>query len=270
MQRFLLTPLPLIFLLAGLASAAIAHATPTTGRMRTLLGAALSTAVLAWILIATRPPSELRLANGYRFNSADPGLAALLEDLKETVASEGRIGLIGTFDELSPALVTWSLHQRPVDASFQVVRSLPTILAASDDTLVEARVDNWLERRRPDQIVTFILGPRGRWAGQDYQQHNAWQSQAIAVLEGSPAWQAGERAAHRSLRLKERERARHDRSTSEIRSRHGGRGSLPPPRRAFRALRRRSEQRAFRTGCVFPLLPLCERPQRVLWEASRR
>lgn len=194
-QRFLLTPLPVVFLLAGLATYRVLQALCPFRRLRPLVGGLLTTAVLVGLIVETRPPSAVRLTNGYAVNSADSSLRLILADIQRAATRKAPIGFVGAFDEISPALLSWSLYQRPVSRRFGVLPSLSEIPLDAADAVVEAELSEWLEKGQAQQVLALRLEPESSLMTPDYRRYHAWQNRALKALEASSSWRV--EAIHR-------------------------------------------------------------------------
>lgn len=191
--RFFATTVPFIFLLAGIGLAWM------IARWR-IAAAALVCAAAMIGLAATAQGDALqkRLVRDYLLYSADPRYAEPLEFLQRKAAGRGRVALIGTFNEFSDNLVRWSMAQGPAAGKIDLVRSLQRPKAGQ----VPRRLAEWLEKEKPRRILAVRLLPRSPlFQGPDYQSYNAWQLEALKILQADPAWTVTRRKRFRQLDL---------------------------------------------------------------------
>ncbi|HWN40702.1 MAG TPA: hypothetical protein VNW71_00690 [Thermoanaerobaculia bacterium] len=188
--RFFATTAPFLFLLAGIGLAAI------FARWRTAAAAVVCAAAL-FSLVSTAQDLRLqeRLRKDYRLYSADPRYADPLEFLQaRAAASRGRVALIGTFNELSDNLVRWSLAQKNIELAHPIQRPRTGE--------VRRQLEEWLEREKPRRILAVRLLPRSPlFQGPDYQRYNAWQLEALKILQADPSWQETRARRFRHLDL---------------------------------------------------------------------
>jgi hypothetical protein len=183
-ERFLATAFPFALLAATSAASRLAHAV----RGGRAVGAALCAAAALAIVACTRG-ADLpgRLARDYRLYSADSSFARPLGWIAGAAEGSRRLGLIGSFSELSENLIRCRLAQRGGSDGPEVtpplVRFSPDLPAAA----VRERLLDWRREERPDRIVALRLLPASPlFAGADYQTYNAWQLAAISGLAADP------------------------------------------------------------------------------------
>lgn len=185
--RFFATTAPFIFLLAGIGLAAI------FAYWRTALAAVVCIAALL-ALVSKAHGLEDRLREDYPLYSADPRYAEPLELLQRKAAGRGRVALIGTFNEFSDNLVRWSLAQSKAD--------LARSLQRPGKGEVARELAKWLEREKPRRILAVRLLPRSPlFQGPDFQSYNAWQLEALRILQADPLWQETRSRRFRELDL---------------------------------------------------------------------
>ncbi len=186
LPRFFATAAPLLMLLAALA---FAHWVYDIGA-RKIIGAALcAVAVLGVLLVFFLSQPYERLRREYTLYSGDPALGDCLGYLEESVAGDGRVAVVGAFNELSIDLVRWALLERPASGGLVFVAPLPRIEPEAPPAEVRQCLDEWVGCEHPDRIVAIKLLPASPYYGsEDYQAHNAWQLAPIAVLKANSGW----------------------------------------------------------------------------------
>ncbi|HVG09425.1 MAG TPA: hypothetical protein VNM67_17100 [Thermoanaerobaculia bacterium] len=185
--RFFATTAPFFFLLAGIGLAAV------FARWRVTLAAVVCIAALL-SLVSKANGLEDRLRRDYLLYSADPRYADPLELLQRKAAGRGRVALIGTFNELSDNLVRWSLAQKNIELARSLQRPQPGE--------VPRQLAEWLEREKPRRILALRLLPRSPlFQGPDFQRYNAWQLEALKILQADPSWQETRARRFRELDL---------------------------------------------------------------------
>lgn len=182
--RFFATTAPFVFLLAGIGLSWM------ISRWRTAAAALVGSVIL--LGLAATAQDDQRLVRTYLLYSADPRYADALEFLQRKAVGRDRVALIGTFNEFSDNLVRWSLS--PV----QLVRPLQRPKAGE----VPRRLGEWLAKEKPRRILAVRLLPRSPlFQGPDYQSYNAWQLEALRILQADPAWTVTRRKRFRQLDL---------------------------------------------------------------------
>ncbi|MEA2562538.1 MAG: hypothetical protein QOH06_4042 [Acidobacteriota bacterium] len=185
--RFFATTAPFVFLLAGIGLAAI------FARWRVTLAAVVCIAALL-SLVSKANGLEDRLRKDYLLYSADPRYADPLELLQRKAAGRDRVALIGTFNELSDNLVRWSLAQKNIEIARSLQRPQPGE--------IPRQLAEWLEREKPRRILALRLLPRSPlFQGPDFQSYNAWQLDALKILQADPSWQETRARRFRELDL---------------------------------------------------------------------
>lgn len=185
--RFFATTAPFFFLLAGIGLAAV------FARWRTAAAAVVCCAALLGLVSKAHGLGE-RLRHDYLLYSADPRYADPLELLQRKAAGRERIALIGTFNEFSDNLVRWSLAQKRIELARPLQRP-----AAGE---VPRQLAQWLEREEPRRILAVRLLPRSPlFQGPDFQRYNAWQLEALKILQADPRWQETRARRFRELDL---------------------------------------------------------------------
>ncbi|HEX5718239.1 MAG TPA: hypothetical protein VF179_18910 [Thermoanaerobaculia bacterium] len=188
--RFFATTAPFVFLLAGIGLAAI------FARWRVTLAAVVCAAALL-SLVSKAHGLEDRLRKDYLLYSADPRYADPLELLQRKAAGHAgnnRVALIGTFNEFSDNLVRWSLAQKNIELARPIQRPGPGE--------VPRQLAEWLEREKPRRILAVRLLPRSPlFQGPDFQRYNAWQLEALKILQADPSWQETRARRFRELDL---------------------------------------------------------------------
>ena len=192
--RFFATTAPFVFLLAGIGLAAM------LARWRTAAAAVACVAVVcaaAFLgLVATAQGDRLgsRLAKDYLLYSADPRYADPLEYLQRKAEGRGRVALLGTFNEFSDNLIRWSLAKPGIELARPLQRPRPGE--------VRRELEEWLEKEQPRRILAVRLLPKSPiLQGPDYQRYNAWQIEALRVLQADPRWQVNRHKRFRQLDL---------------------------------------------------------------------
>jgi hypothetical protein len=200
--RFLLTVAPFLFLLAALGP--LGWAVPRLARAPAAGAVATLVAVLAVggvAVAAVGPAAQPRLARDHRALTAAASYRAPLALLVERVAGPGRHGLLGGFNELSESLVRWQAwreHGREAD----LADPLRGLVGSDSEARVRQRLAGWLERERPDRLVTVRPLPRSPvFRDRDYRRWNGWQLVAIRALASDPAWRPRQRRRDRATGL---------------------------------------------------------------------
>ncbi|HWM90264.1 MAG TPA: hypothetical protein VN493_05810 [Thermoanaerobaculia bacterium] len=185
--RFFATTAPFFFLLAGIGLAWI------LARWRTAVAALVCSAAI--LGLASMAQADKRLVKDYLLYSADPRYGEALEFLQRKAAGRGRVALIGTYNEFSDNLVRWSMAQ---SGKIHLVPSLHRPKAGE----VPRRLKEWLEEEKPRRILAIRLLPRSPlFQGADFQRYNAWQFEALRILQADPAWGVTRRKRFRQLNL---------------------------------------------------------------------
>ena len=187
--RFFATTAPFFFLLAGIGLAAM------LSRWRTAAAAVVCAAAMLG-LVATAEGDRLaeRLRKDYLLYSADPRYADPLEYMQRKAAGRGRVALLGTFNEFSDNLVRWSLAKPGIELARPLQRPKPGE--------VRRELEEWLEREQPRRILAVRLLPKSPiLQGPDYQRYNAWQIEALRLLQADPRWQVNRHKRFRQLDL---------------------------------------------------------------------
>lgn len=182
--RYVALAIPLLMLTAAVAAGrAVLGERP--GRARLAAGLAAVGLALAAVATAGAPslgPDNPWLAANFPLYSGPPALVPALDHLAAAVGPGGRVGVAGTFDELSVDLVRWRLVQRWGVRAPEVV-ALPRRF---DSGLPWAerrdRLERWIAGRGLDRVLALELRPDSAFARRDDYAHNAWQRAAVEVL----------------------------------------------------------------------------------------
>lgn len=189
LSRFLATVMPFLFLLAGFGASRLFHPRGLAELPRRIVGTVGAGLVI--LAIFATGGSAAHLERNYRARMGEPALAEVLVDVRRLVAHDRRVGIVGTSTELSPPLLEWSLHQRFIDRTFEVVRPLPRLTPDASKEALATRLSRWLTKRRPDQIATIRLTPDSSWfSDPGFRRYDAPQQGAVVRLVESPRWQA--------------------------------------------------------------------------------
>ena len=199
--RFFATTAPFVFLLAGIGLSWLIRLipfplspalSPVPGeRGKSPAAAALVCSAILLGLAATAR-DDRRLVRTYLLYSADPRYEEALEFLQRKAVGRDRVALIGTFNEFSDNLVRWSL------SPIQLVQPLQRPKTGE----VPRRLGEWLAKEKPRRILAVRLLPRSPvFQGPDYQSFNAWQLEALRILQKDPAWKVTRRKRFRQLDL---------------------------------------------------------------------
>jgi hypothetical protein len=109
LPRFILTLVPALFLVSALGLSWAAFGLKPRGKTRKIVGSLLLFALLVGFVFKGGLPDAERTRLDYRNKSGDPRLTVLLDDLPALVGSARRVGFVGTFNELSPWLLAWTM-----------------------------------------------------------------------------------------------------------------------------------------------------------------
>jgi hypothetical protein len=199
--RFLMTAVPFVLLLAAAGVTRAACRAGGRGGPWLLAGVAATAAVSAagWL---GQPAAQARLVADYATYSGDPRLAAVLEFIDAAVPREGRLGVIGVSNDLSPDLIRSTLLRRRVRQAFTVVRQPRRLPPDAGGERVRATLGEWVARQRPDQIVGIRLTPSSPYyATDEYQRVTAGQLRGLAALAEEAGWRPGARREFPELGL---------------------------------------------------------------------
>jgi hypothetical protein len=183
--RFLVTAAPLVMLLAAAGLARLA------GRTRSGLAVAvpvLAAAVLLGVWLG-HPAASARLARDYVVHSADPRLAAVLGFIDAQLPLSGRVAVIGTFSEVSPGVVWWTLYRRRDPGRFALVRPPRRLPRDASPEAVQRAAEDWVAAPPVDRIVGIRVQPSSVYhANEDFQAFNAWQLPVLDRVVGDGRW----------------------------------------------------------------------------------
>jgi len=199
-ERFLLTSLGAVFLLAGLGWAAMAERFGRLGLAAA--GVALVTACGFGFVQELVPPTR-SAAELYISYSGSPALRHVVAALPEIGPLGRRVAVLGTFNELGQELVYWGLTANETndarDASErQFVRPPGRFAADASPAVVEAEVDDWLQRKRPDTVVVVVPLSGSGWRSEaEYREYSAWQELVARSLAERPGWRVAGRRRFR-------------------------------------------------------------------------
>src|SRR5262249_37297094 len=119
--RFLMTAVPFVLLLAG--GGVAWSVSRLGGRVGSWLLAGIAMTVAASAVTwPAQPAAQARLVTDYWSHSGDPRLAAVLEFIDDATPLEGRVGVIGVANDLSPSLIRVTLLRRRQRQAFAMVR----------------------------------------------------------------------------------------------------------------------------------------------------
>jgi hypothetical protein len=217
-QRFLATAVPLLLLAAGLglleigrrAAAGGSETRPYEGKARWAMAAMTSaTGVAALLLLLPIPPwgatpamRERRLTADWELHTGAPNLGATLGLLRRQAPPDGRLAVVGGFNELSPSLVKWALSQPTADGDrrdlhFADEPSYPGsrrydadgALSRLDDATAARAVAGWLADENPTAIAVVQVGGMSTFGrDEDFRRYNAWQQDLLPVIKHLPGW----------------------------------------------------------------------------------
>ena len=188
--RFLVTALPVLALLAGLAFARLAGGPGRRGSGLpgwAILLAAASLAVLGGARAVELDRAGGRLEHDHAQLTADPLWRGPLAEVVTRVNAPA--ALLGGFNELSESLVRWQAWRG--SGREAPLAGPPRGLTTGDDAERIARaLARWLARERPRRIVSLrpLTGSRVATSG-DYRRWNSWQLEALRQLGADPSWQ---------------------------------------------------------------------------------
>ena len=188
--RFLITVAPAVFLVAALVAARAAAAVPLRPEgLR--LGAALVLGLASLggaVWGAGSFAAGERLVRDHAASTAEPAFHAPLADVARRLGAGERVAMVGGVNELSESAARWWAW-RETRRGAPHVRPLRGLDGDDPPERVRARFASWLERERPDRIVSLRPLARGKVAASgDYRRWNAWQREALAALASDPAW----------------------------------------------------------------------------------
>lgn len=202
LPRFLFTAVPLLFLLAGLGMARLLHDPWPVGWRRSWIGGVLAAAALSALVSLSVFRSPERLRADYERYSGDPRLGSVLDHLRDRVSLDVPVGVVGTFDEISPSLVAWALHQRTVGRDFEVVPTPPRVSELSSADTLRRHTAEWIAHRGPQEIIALRFFEDTVWSSRtDFQRYNAWQNRIVEALDSDAGWLAAESHRHEDLGL---------------------------------------------------------------------
>jgi hypothetical protein len=194
--RFLIIALPPLFVSASLGFSLMMHWGMGTLRRFGFPAVACAAMVTVWLWPSGLRPHEY-VKDHYPFYSAAPELRLALLGAQDLATRRGALGVLGTFNQLSPTLVEWALHDRDVERSFRVVHPMRRVAPeVSEERLRELR-DRWIARQRPEEILAIVSTEASPWYGdEDFQLYNAWQLAVIDAFVEDPEWRI---CRHREL-----------------------------------------------------------------------
>jgi hypothetical protein len=181
--RFLATAVPFVSLLAALPVATLAGRLLRSRASRLVAAGALASGLV--LLVATEQgtgASDAWVRENYRGYSVDRRFQGALDALARLADRDASVAVLGTFQELSPALVEWTLLGRDTGAGFEVVPRMPPVRPAVSPAVA---LETWLARRRPGQVLTIALDPDSPVRlDPDYHENNRWQETVLEALDG--------------------------------------------------------------------------------------
>lgn len=182
--RFLATAVPFALLSATALISRLAHSLPSR-RLRAAVGGIACMAVAAGILVAARAADlPARLSREYPLYSSDPAFREPLDAITRSGREAGRLGVIGSFNELSENLIRCRLAQI---GGVEMTRPLPRFSAGLPPAEIAERLHDWLRDESPGRVVTLRPLPASPLlTSEDYRAYNAWQLAAIAALKSGP------------------------------------------------------------------------------------
>lgn len=194
-SRFLATAVPFALLAATALFSRLAHTL-----LPRIAGALACLAAAAGIVAAARAADlPARLAGDYSLYSSDPAFGEPLDAITRSGRGAGRLGVIGSFNELSENLIRCRLAQTGGAA---VARPLPRFSAGLPPAEIARRLHEWLRDERPGRVVALRLLPASPlFTSEDYRAYNAWQLAAIAALESDPGARLLDRQSFAAARL---------------------------------------------------------------------
>ena len=191
--RFLITCLPPLLLTAGIGIASLLSRALRTGPLR-VAGGLVAGLLVVWTLRSGGLESTEFLARSYPSYSVDPSFRDLAQVLGETAPLRGRVGLLGTFNEFSPALAEWVLKSRPGTSDLGVVASMPRLRSGTDVSVIDQKREDWVSGHRLDEILVVTSGPTSPWfQDADFSSFNAWQLPVIERFLADRRWQVADR-----------------------------------------------------------------------------
>lgn len=187
LERFLLTALPALLLLAGLGWAWLAERLAlAAGAGRWARAAALLLPVTLLPTLETPPVGFVEAS--YRASSGPESLRPALETLIELAPPRGRVAVVGTFNALSTELVWWEITTQR-SGELELVRSPPRIAAGAPSEAVDRHVERWLRRRRPESILAISVDASSPLRqDEDFRRFSLWQERVVESLARNPEW----------------------------------------------------------------------------------
>ncbi len=200
--RFLAVSAPFLMLAAALAFSRAVHGGGSSPLPRKVFGGLLCAAAIAGVgTVAARADLDGRLEEDYTLYSARPGLWRPLAFLADN-AGGPTVAVIGTFNELSDNLVRWRLALDEASRETTVVDPPARFDTGLPAPEVQARLQRWIDRERPERVLAIRLLPASRfYQSQDFQTYNAWQLAAIRVLKQDLGWRIRRRQRFGALRI---------------------------------------------------------------------
>jgi hypothetical protein len=179
-SRFLATAVPFALLAATALFSRLAYSLiPRAVGAVACLAAAAGIVAAAW---AADLPA--RLSRDYPLYSSDPAFGEPLDAITRSGRGVGRLGVIGSFNELSENLIRCRLAQT---GGVEMARPLPRFSAGLPPAEIAKRLHDWLRDERPGRVVALRPLPASPLlTSKDYRLYNAWQLAAIAALESDP------------------------------------------------------------------------------------
>ncbi len=179
--RFLVIAVPFALLSATALLSRLAHSSPHPRAVGAIVCLAAALGILAAARAADLPA---RLSRDYPMYSSDPVFREPLDAIAGAGREAGRLGVIGSFNELSENLIRCRLAQTGGAA---VTRPLSRFSAGLPPAEIAKRLHEWLRDERPGRVVALRPLPGSPlFASEDYRTYNAWQLAAIAALESDP------------------------------------------------------------------------------------
>lgn len=189
--RFLLISLPTVFLSGGFGLAFALEAGRTQATRA--LGALASWFLFVWLLLTPHMLRPNDVAALYPSYSASQDFELLAGEIGRIAPPTGRLAVLGTFNQLSPALVEWVLRSRSRSHSLEVVNPMPR-QKESALALVREQRDAWLRKQSVNQVVAIKSTGASPWFhDRDFQLFNFWQLSVIDSFSEDPEWQVVER-----------------------------------------------------------------------------
>jgi hypothetical protein len=182
-SRFLATAVPFALLAAMALLSRLAHSL-SSHRPRVAGAVACMAAAAAIVVAAATADLPARLAREYLMVSSPAAFREPLDAIAGMGRTAGRLGVIGSFNELSGSLIRCRLAQT---GGGEVTRSLPRFSAGLTPAEIAKRLQGWLRAEHPGLVVALRPLPASPLLdSEDYRAYNAWQLAAVAALESDP------------------------------------------------------------------------------------